>query len=60
MFLDSQQAAALLRQTRETVTEIASRVGYENQSKFAAAFKDVWTITSAKYRKQNREEIPFL
>jgi AraC-like DNA-binding protein len=47
------QAASLLRQTQATITEIANKVGYENQSKFAAAFRDVMKITPAEYRKQN-------
>lgn len=47
------QAAALLRQTQATIAEIASQVGYENQSKFATAFRDVMKIAPAEYRKQN-------
>ena len=47
------QAAALLRQTQATIAEIASPVGYENQSKFATAFRDVMKIAPAEYRKQN-------
>lgn len=47
------QAAALLRQTQETIAEIANQVGYENQSKFATAFRDVFKIAPAEYRKQN-------
>jgi len=47
------QAAVLLRQTQATITEIANQVGYENQSKFATAFRDVMMISPAEYRKQN-------
>lgn len=47
------QAAILLRQTQATIAEIASQVGYENQSKFATAFRDVLKIAPAEYRKQN-------
>ena len=47
------QAAVLLRQTQATIAEIASQVGYENQSKFATAFRDVMMIPPAEYRKQN-------
>lgn len=50
------QAAILLRQTRSTIAEIANRVGYENQSKFATAFRDVMMIAPAEYRKQNSGE----
>lgn len=37
----------------KNVLEIASQVGYENQSKFATAFRDVMKIAPAEYRKQN-------
>ncbi|MDO5548061.1 MAG: AraC family transcriptional regulator [Eubacteriales bacterium] len=47
------RAAVLLRQTQDTIAEIASQVGYENQSKFATAFRDILKIAPAEYRKQN-------
>jgi len=47
------QAAVLLRQTQATIAEIANQVGYENQSKFATAFRDILMISPAEYRKQN-------
>lgn len=47
------QSAALLRQTQATIADIAIQIGYENQSKFAAAFKDIMLISPAEYRKQN-------
>lgn len=47
------QAAVLLRQTQATIAEIANQVGYENQSKFATAFRDIMMISPAEYRKQN-------
>lgn len=50
------QAAVLLRQTQATIAETASQVGYENQSKFATAFRDIMTISPAEYRKQNISE----
>ena len=50
------QAAILLRQTQSTIAEIANKVGYENQSKFATAFRDVLKIPPAEYRKQNSGE----
>ena len=50
------QAAILLRQTQATIAEIANNVGYENQSKFATAFRDILKITPAEYRKQNSGE----
>ena len=50
------RAASLLRQTQATIVEIANEVGYENQSKFASAFRDVMKISPAEYRKQNISE----
>ena len=50
------QAAVLLRQTQATIAEIANKVGYENQSKFATAFRDVLKVAPAEYRKQNISE----
>lgn len=47
------QSAILLRQTKATIAEIANQVGYENQSKFATAFRDIFKIAPAEYRKQN-------
>lgn len=49
------QAAILLRQTQLTIAEIANKVGYENQSKFAAAFRDVMKIAPIEYRRENME-----
>ena len=48
------RAAILLRQTQATIAEISNQVGYENQSKFATAFRDVMKITPAEYRKTGR------
>lgn len=50
------QAAVLLRQTQATISEIAKQVGYENQSKFATAFRDIFNIAPAEYRKQNSSD----
>ena len=49
------QAAILLRQTQATIAEIANQVGYENQSKFATAFRDILKISPAEYRKINSD-----
>lgn len=49
------QAAVLLRRTQDTIAEVANKVGYENQSKFAAAFRDVMKIAPGEYRKQNEK-----
>lgn len=45
-----QAAACALRQTDDTVMQIAGRYGYENPSKFAKAFKDVLGVTPNEYR----------
>lgn len=50
------QAAVLLRQTQDTIAEIANKVGYENQSKFASAFRDVMKIAPVEYRNQNASD----
>ncbi|ACL22766.1 AraC family transcriptional regulator [Desulfitobacterium sp. LBE] len=44
-------AAIKLRQTKESITTIAQQMGYDNASKFAAAFKSVMGMTPAEYRK---------
>lgn len=46
-----QAAAALLRQSGDSVASIAARVGYDNASKFAAAFKAVMGASPQKYRE---------
>lgn len=40
-----------------TIAEISNQVGYENQSKFATAFRDVMKITPAEYRKQDEAHL---
>ena len=45
------RAGKLLRRTDETVMEIAGQVGYDNASKFAAAFKTVMGRTPTQYRR---------
>lgn len=44
-------AAVMLRRTKDSVTSIAMQMGYENTSKFSAAFKSVIGTTPADYRK---------
>ena len=46
------QAAVLLRQTQDTVADIALKVGYINQSKFATAFREIMKISPTEYRSQ--------
>ena len=46
------KALQLLKSTPEkSIGEIANAVGYENQGKFSAAFKDMMGITPLEYRK---------
>lgn len=48
-----QEAASLLKDTNDTVYYIANRVGYTNQSKFAAAFKQFMGVSQLEYRNNN-------
>ena len=48
-------AAEALRSTSRTVLEIAGSVGYDNASKFAAAFRAVMGVTPLHYRKGKEE-----
>jgi len=45
------QAIIYLRDTDHSMAEIATAVGYENQSKFTAAFKNVIGVLPTTYRK---------
>lgn len=46
-----QTAAHLLCLCNDSITTVAGKVGYENASKFAAAFKDILGISPLEYRK---------
>jgi AraC-like DNA-binding protein len=48
-----ENAAQLLRETRDSVAGIAATVGYENQSKFTAAFKETYGMLPTEYRKRH-------
>ena len=45
-------ACRLLRQTDESITEIASRVGYDSQRNFNRSFKAVTGKTPREYRRE--------
>ena len=45
-------AAKLLRETDRSIADIARIVGYESQSKFSAAFKDIMKTLPTDYRRQ--------
>lgn len=49
------QAALMLAQTKTSVAQIARQVGYENQSKFTAAFKTQYGVLPTAYRKGKRQ-----
>ena len=46
-----EKAARLLRDTKDSVAEISRQVGYESQSKFTVAFKEVYGILPTSFRK---------
>lgn len=48
------KAMELLRQTDESIAEIAAKVGYETQGKFTKAFKEFTALTPSSYRKKYR------
>ena len=47
-------AADALRSTSRTVLEIAGSLGYDNASKFAAAFRSVHGVSPTEYRAGER------
>ena len=49
------QAMKLLRETDDTIADIAARVGYETQGKFSRAFKDVVQVLPTEYRKMQHQ-----
>lgn len=46
------QSMHLLRATNDSIAAIAARVGYETQSKFTKAFKDITLLLPSEYRRQ--------
>lgn len=49
------RAGGMLRQGQHSIAEIAVRVGYENESAFAKAFKRVTGMTPGAYRREGGE-----
>jgi len=47
-------ATLALRDSQQPIAEIASAVGYENASKFSAAFKNFFSEAPLEYRRQSR------
>ena len=50
-FVSMEKAAALLRETDESMAEIARAVGYESQSKFTAEFRKTFETLPTEYRR---------
>ena len=48
-----QSAAQVLIHTTRTISEVAEEYGYENESKFSAAFKKIMGDTPGVYRKEH-------
>lgn len=48
-----EQAAKMLRESDGNIAEIAQAVGYDSQSKFAAAFKTTFGILPREYRRNH-------
>lgn len=49
------EAAKMLQETDQSIADIARSVGYESQSKFSAAFKDIMKTLPTDYRRQCRK-----
>ena len=46
-----EQAAKMLKETDQSIAEIAKAVGYDSQSKFTVAFKEYFKVLPREYRK---------
>lgn len=51
-----EEAAKLLRESDQSIAEIAQRVGYDSQSKFTAAFKASFRLLPKEYRRSRRQD----
>ncbi len=49
-----EEAVKLLTNTNKSIGQIAKEVGYESQSKFTTAFKNMYGISPMEYKKQKR------
>lgn len=47
-------ASMLVTDRKKRIIEITAAVGYDNPSKFAAAFKEIFDTTPAEYRNDRR------
>ncbi len=48
-----EEAAFLLTTTEQSITQIAEMVGYQNTSKFSAAFRDIYAMSPTEFKKTN-------
>ena len=48
-------ASKMLAEGNESISVIASAVGYESQSRFTSAFKDTYGILPTEYRKAKKK-----
>lgn len=48
-----EHAAKILLETDRSIADIAGAVGYDSQSKFTSAFKDMYQVTPREYRKMH-------
>lgn len=56
-----EMAATLLRSTQDNLAHISQAIGYENQSKFTAAFKEHFKMLPTEYRKiSTKRRIPIV
>ncbi|MCM1184690.1 MAG: helix-turn-helix transcriptional regulator [Roseburia sp.] len=49
-----ERAASLLAETSDSVARIAAAVGYGSQSRFSAAFKEVYKMLPLEYRRLHK------
>ena len=49
-----EEATAMIINTNKSIGQVAKEVGYESQSKFTTAFKNIYGISPTEYRKQKR------
>lgn len=50
------KAAELLKNSKNSITNIANQVGYQNASYFSQVFKKEFDLTPTQYRKENKIE----
>lgn len=51
-----EKAAALLRETNDSVSQIAKAVGYGSPSRFSTAFREIYQMLPSEYRKTYSNE----